>query len=753
MTTGPHPASTTLHVPVHVRAVCAVILTLALLLAMALVALPAGADPGDQQPVPDQEVPELHVELTDISPAVLRPGEDLTIRGTVQNVSAETVDQVSLDLIMQRHALSSRAAVQAWHNGTSSSRIGTATPVTEELDVDLEPGQSVSFRITMPSGPTFAERSPWGPRGIEVEASGANGTGWARSLLLWFPEESPLAAPAELSVLVPLTPTGAEWHQAVADDAPVAEVAATRLLPLVHAADDDITWALDPALLETQPVVPPGPIQSQSADPTAAAETGEESTAPDPEPGPEPGDGETNENSTTGAPDDGDDADPSGPDDETADPALRDVLVREAAGRDLVKLAYADADLSALSHAGDLSLWRMGENRGTALLDHAGLEPLPGVHWPAGSVDGTALGALAGEGAQAVVAPEHILTDVPGAALDAPTLVHTTSGPVPAVAPDARISGLLAATDEAGQELDPLISRQLLLADSAAAVRQHPQSQPGLLVTLPRDVTADHLEGNLTELLAAPWLEPTNMSGLLGHNAASERTVATPVVGDGDRLPPGAIADLESQHDAVRDLARTVEASQPLLDQVEPAILTGLSAAWRGHTDDRGDLLARVDDLIEQVTGAVRIETGSSVLLINHSGDLPVAVANDLPVQARVTVALQPQDPRLRAAEPVETVLDAHSITTVRVPIQAVANGNVDLDVHILDEPGGRDVGQGASFMVRVRADWEDIGTAVVAGLLVVGFVIGMVRTIRSGRRFNPGADTGASTHEDRMER
>src|SRR5690625_6295165 len=88
---------------------------------MALVALPAGADPGDQQPVPDQEVPELHVELTDISPAVLRPGEDLTIRGTVQNVSAETVDQVSLDLIMQRHALSSRAAVQAWHNGTSSS--------------------------------------------------------------------------------------------------------------------------------------------------------------------------------------------------------------------------------------------------------------------------------------------------------------------------------------------------------------------------------------------------------------------------------------------------------------------------------------------------------------------------------------------------------------------------------------------------------------------------------------------------------
>lgn len=90
--------------------------------------------------------------------------------------------------------------------------------------------------------------------------------------------------------------------------------------------------------------------------------------------------------------------------------------------------------------------------------------------------------------------------------------------------------------------------------------------------------------------------------------------------------------------------------------------------------------------------------------------------------------------------------MSLRSITTVRVPIEAVANGNVDLTVHILDEPGGDDVGRSASFMVRVRADWEDIGTAVVAGLLSVGFVIGMVRTIRSGRRrFAPGAPNHAA--------
>src|SRR5699024_11269003 len=112
---------------------------------------------------------------------------------------------------------------------------------------------------------------------------------------------------------------------------------------------------------------------------------------------------------------------------------------------------------------------------------------------------------------------------------------------------------------------------------------------------------------------------------------------------------------------------------------------------------------------------------------------------NDLPVPAQVAVALEPQDPRLRAGTPVQATLDPETITTVRVPIEAVANGNVELDVQVLDTPAGEAVGESASFMVRVRADWEDIGTAVVAGLLVITFTFGLVRTIRSGkRRFPP---------------
>jgi hypothetical protein len=39
-----------------------------------------------------------------------------------------------------------------------------------------------------------------------------------------------------------------------------------------------------------------------------------------------------------------------------------------------------------------------------------------------------------------------------------------------------------------------------------------------------------------------------------------------------------------------------------------------------------------------------------------------------------------------------------------------------------------------------VRADWENIGTAVVAGLLGLGFLFGIVRTIRRGQTKTRGA-------------
>lgn len=73
----------------------------------------------------------------------------------------------------------------------------------------------------------------------------------------------------------------------------------------------------------------------------------------------------------------------------------------------------------------------------------------------------------------------------------------------------------------------------------------------------------------------------------------------------------------------------------------------------------------------------------------------------------------------------------------VHIPVHAVGSGNVDVDV-VLYSPSGAVVGTGGDMQVRVRADWETVGTAVVAGVLVVLLVIGLIRTARRGRRMPP---------------
>jgi hypothetical protein len=61
----------------------------------------------------------------------------------------------------------------------------------------------------------------------------------------------------------------------------------------------------------------------------------------------------------------------------------------------------------------------------------------------------------------------------------------------------------------------------------------------------------------------------------------------------------------------------------------------------------------------------------------------------------------------------------------------------VSVSVELLT-PDGRSVGTPADLRVRARPDWENVGTAVVAGGLALLLVVGLVRTVRRGRRMDP---------------
>src|SRR5690606_23046974 len=62
-------------------------------------------------------------------------------------------------------------------------------------------------------------------------------------------------------------------------------------------------------------------------------------------------------------------------------------------------------------------------------------------------------------------------------------------------------------------------------------------------------------------------------------------------------------------------------------------------------------------------------------------------------------------------------------------------SGNVTVEVELVSaaQPQVR-VAEPQEFVVRVRADWESVGTVVVAVLLGIALVAGIWRTVRRGR-------------------
>lgn len=696
------------------RAVALVLLGLATVVAgLVLPAGPGYADDGD-----------LVVEITDVAPAVLRPGEDMQITGRITNTTSETLRAPTVRLHIQPTVPSSREAVQGWLDGLTDPY--TYVQGLTSLEDPLEPGATASFALELPAEANgFSPSSAWGPRGIELSATSGTSTGSARTALLWYPDQSPLTSPAELSVLVPLTPTAQEWRDAVDDDVPVGQVAADRLLAVLDAVDGGASLAVDPVLLEG--VVEVAADGSPAADGTGGGD-GSTTDAPT-------GDDATDAPTGDDATDAGDGAGAGGSGAAGGEAADRhadlvDRLARASTAVDVIPLPYADADLEPLAERDAGVLWDAGVERGATVFARAGISVLPDVEWPAGTISDVGLGLLADLGAQAVVVSgDEIAADE---ATDARAVIDSPSGTLDALVGDTELGSAL---------LDPgsaVLGRQRVLALAALPTRADGDSPGSLLAVLPRDVTAASLDGvgdRLAALSDAPWLRDANLRSLLGRTDAGavrlDLPTAPAVPGS---LGAAAIGDLV---EAQGRLAAFVDATGPGLDDAHrPGLLSPLARVLTTVPDVRDTLLERAATAEAELAGSITVEPGSDILLVSQSGAIPITIRNDLTLPATVEVSLRPDDDRLRVDAVERVELPASGATTVRVPVTAqVASGNVVVGVHVRAGADGVDLAQPASVAMRLRADWENTGTAILAGLLAIAFVLGLVRTIRRGGR------------------
>lgn len=703
--------------------------TLVLLVLLVLGAGPTGTLPGAAaaaEPTPSSSGRDpVTVEITALSPQVLRPGEDLTVRATLHNDGGTTLESPGATLRLSRFRLGTRAELGRWEDRDSSSAPGDVVASTA-LDEPLAPGASAPVELVLRADDVglLTLAGVWGPRGLTVEATdGGKVRGSQRTYLLWQPDA---AVPrAEVSVLLPAVgPTTAEELTTEVDSGGRLG----RLLAALR-ADDGIGVALDPAL-------------------TAAADAA----------GPQPR-------------------------------TWADDLTAELTGHEVFTLPWSDPDLGAVAHAGQTDLARLATERSRDALPGARADLLwaaDDVQVPSGP-DQESAALVTTTGARALVLPAGTAVDDPRRVPDALRSSPTAGGTVPVLAPDAVLTGLLTDPgDVLVGEASTAVTVQRALAELAVlAPRDEDAVSPRLLVAPGRDWVPDasRLDALMTALQSAPWVDVTPVSTLLdpaddatapGADDPEDGTQAgasdgsLPSVDDelaqrrgvverGSRavveLPERAVDPRELAADQVGELAaargRLVTFAKVttdpgvLLDGVDEETLAPLAVAWRDDPDGRATLVdGALEDLRSRDTG-LSVAPISPINVVAAAADMRVSVRNTLDVPATVHVVVSPTKACLHAESIPPVTVEAGAEQSVPVQLQARANCEVRVRVTLVTDDG-TPVAEPVEFTARVAPTLENVGTAVIGALLAVGLVLGIVRTVRRGQSARRGARTEA---------
>lgn len=697
--------------------------------ALAVVRPPLAADARPADPTtpaddaatrPGAMGPVLQVEIVDVSPPFLTPDEPLTVTGTIRNSGPADLTAPIVDLRLQSNAPTSREVIDRW---LDPAHAFATRPLSQAmLAASVPAGGQTSFALTVPAGefPLSTTSSAWGPRGLEVVVSatidGSTLEAAARTLMVWTPPST--AVPTALSVIVPLAPTAAEYTTAAEQGLGLASVSGDRIMTLATAtsASAAVGWAVDPVVLSSAVLAPEAPSPEDIQSGVSISETLED----------------------------------------PATAGLANALRAGAVGREILPLPFADADLPAIAHAQRLDLLDATATTGADLFAAAGLTTAGGLAWPgADRPDAQTVETIAARGTTAAVMPVSALPPQPQLTYTATGrgTLETTSGPVAALLADDALSAALAGsatqafTGELTGSAAALNERQYLLATTAMITRERPSDGRALLAAVPRSFDGDAagLAERVAALQAAPWVTLAPLSALVATPAPEIGRAALPDrVTDSTEASRLLLDDVAEHRVELSAFAAIVPDPVSLVRTRDERLLQVTSTAWRAAPEARATYAANARGSVTELTAMVGVEDGGTVNLISSSGELPITVRNDLDQPVDAVLLLDPRGPALQIPDTsVPIVVEPRSELVVPVPVRALGSADVEI-VASLVSLDGAPVGESTTLTVRVRAGWEGLGTAIVAALVGLAFVIGLVRSIRRGRRRADGVPPAA---------
>ena len=722
---------------------------------------------------PDQP---LLVRITSVGEPVLGRKSDIRVSAQVQNNTHGSLHLAQAALYSERTTSSNAEAITGFMSGDVTSM---GLLATEEPDLTLEPGQTTNVNFVVSRNLVhWGSNGVWGPRGIQVSAVAGDAQGWDRSMLVVDADHD--LERAKANVVVPLT---AQGHQAT--ELPTLK---DTIRAAVAARGQDKPTEVPPAAsaqAEGSTTTPSAGQDSAAAGPNGQAAAGQNGQDSATQNGQAPtlfelsGPSDPVAEALT-APAQIEALQKLGRPGVTAavDPALRESAqfsealagFTQNSGASVAYLPGGDVDIASIAHS--TAGYQILE-QGIAYAQAAAESDIAGtadIAFLARGADQSSLRAARTAGYSTAVISSADASSAgwvtPGAAVRIPLENTATSGSGGApgagsaatspttpdeasalIADDALSSAVvgklpaLRATedDEAEAALDALDSRQVTLAFSALRSRERPAADRSQLLrfdrawTAPAQLSAGEVGANIDALMAAPWISASSLDGL-----RATQTDYTAQLRENNPLPGEAIRQqltgAETSLTKISSIARITSAPSLLINPATQRALLASSVGLREHPELRESLLADLSQTASSFEGAVSIQPSSPINVISENTELPVHVRNDLPMPIGVVIRVSAPDYRIRPEPEVAATIPASTTSTVSVPIRASGSGNIEILARVTDPPGSL-VSRPQSIHVRVRAGWETTATTAAAIVFGLILVLGLVRSVRRGRR------------------
>lgn len=131
----------------------------------------------------------------------------------------------------------------------------------------------------------------------------------------------------------------------------------------------------------------------------------------------------------------------------------------------------------------------------------------------------------------------------------------------------------------------------------------------------------------------------------------------------------------------------------------------------------------------------ISIVPGSHINLVSSASRVPIQIRNDYDTDIRIFIWVRPSNLSVKMPKVFEFTAAANTTSNAAIPVEAIANGEVRLNVWLTSFSGVK-IGKSTTLEMTVQRDVE--GSILIAFFLVVG-ALGVIGTSRMLKRKKAG--------------